>query len=60
VGEREGGAVMDGWDDLDEQDDASTWFFGGYHRKRIARRRCGASARGRRMWSLIQNGVTGR
>jgi hypothetical protein len=42
---------MDDWDHFEELDDASTWFFGNCHRKRIARRRCGASVKGRRVWS---------
>jgi hypothetical protein len=42
---------MDHWD-FEELDDASTWFFGSCHRKRIARRRCGASVKGQRMWSI--------
>jgi hypothetical protein len=36
--------------DVEELDDASTWFFGSCHRKRIAGWRCGASVKGRRMW----------
>jgi hypothetical protein len=28
MGEGEGAEVMDDWDHLEEQDDASTWFFG--------------------------------
>jgi hypothetical protein len=40
---------MDDWD-VEELDDASTWFFGSCHRKRIARWPAGAPVKGRRMW----------
>jgi hypothetical protein len=43
------GGEMDDWDHFEELDDASTWSFGSCRRKRIARRRCGVSMRGRRM-----------
>jgi hypothetical protein len=50
VGEGEGGEVMDEWDHLAEQDDASIWLFGSFHRKRIGRRSRGASVKCR--WML--------
>jgi hypothetical protein len=41
---------MDDWD-FEELDDASIWFFGSCHRKRIARWRCGASEAEKRFLS---------
>jgi hypothetical protein len=43
--------VIEDRDHLDEQDDASILFFGSWQRKRIARRCCGASVKGRRTQS---------